>query len=251
MEILPVLRMLGALGVVLGLLVGALWAVRRFQIRLPGVGGTGGPGKRLELVERVSMDTRRSVALIRRDGREHLLLLAPEGNMVIEAGIQLDETDREAARIRAEQAEQAAAEAIEAAERARAEFRAMVDKASDRFGEVRRGARQRIAGSLVEVRENARKATRKAAEKAREAAERRRQGAAARVEDFGPAEAAPAVDPAESVAEPVSEPVDPIAAEAAPQAEGLFAGLVDDAQARTGRKSRRRRQPRTDKMDGE
>ena len=115
MEILPVLRMLGALGVVLGLLAGALWAVRRFQIRLPGVAGTGGPTRRLELVERVSMDTRRSVALVRRDGREHLLLLAPEGNMVIETGIQLDDADREAARIRAEQAEQAAADAAEAA----------------------------------------------------------------------------------------------------------------------------------------
>jgi flagellar biogenesis protein FliO len=237
MEILPVLRMLGALGVVLGLLVGALWAVRRFQIRLPGVAGGGGPGRRLELVERVSMDARRSVALVRRDGREHLLLLAPEGNMVIESGIRQDETDREAARIRAEQAEQAAAAAAEAAERSRAEFKALVDKASDRLGEVRRSTREHISGGLVGVREGARKAARKAADKAREAAERRREGRAARVEDFGPPQpqAHPSVEPP---------------AVAGPAPEGLFAGLVDEAQAKPARKPRRPRQARPDKTGG-
>ena len=77
MDILPLLRMLGALGVVLGLLVGALWAVRRFQIRLPGVAGAGGPSRRLELVERVSMDTRRSVALVRRGWTVRALVRDP------------------------------------------------------------------------------------------------------------------------------------------------------------------------------
>jgi hypothetical protein len=212
--------------------------VRRFQIRLPGVAGGGGPGRRLELVERVSMDARRSVALVRRDGREHLLLLAPEGNMVIESGIRQDEADREAARIRAEQAEQAAAAAAEAAERSRAEFKAMVDKASDRLGEVRRTTREHISGGLVGVREGARKAARKAADKAREAAERRREGRGGRVEDFGPPQ--PEVPP--SVEAP---------AEARPAPEGLFAGLVDEAQAKPARKPRRPRQARTDKTGGQ
>ena len=238
MEILPVLRMLGALGVVLGLLAGALWAVRRFQIRLPGVAGTGGPTRRLELVERVSMDTRRSVALVRRDGREHLLLLAPEGNMVIETGIQLDDADREAARIRAEQAEQAAADAAEAAERARAEFRAMVDKAADRFGEVRRGAGEKIAGRLGPVRDGVREGARKAAQKAREAAERRRAGRNALIADGVTEAVAEAEEP--FIAIPDESPAGQ-AAPAAPPTDGLFAGMVDDARQARPRRQRRRK----------
>jgi flagellar biogenesis protein FliO len=233
MEILPLLRMLGALGVVLGLLVGALWAVRRFQIRLPGIAGAGGPSRRLELVERVSMDTRRSVALVRRDGREHLLLLAPEGNMVIESGIIQDETDRDAARIRAEQAEQAAAEAAEAAERARAEFQAMVERTTRRLGEVGEGARRTIAGGLSGVREGARIAadkTREAAEKARQAAERRRSGPAA----IGDPAAEPSAEESQAVEAVPAQPVP-----ATPQT-GLFAGLVDEARAEPKPRPRRR-----------
>ncbi|MDB5720636.1 MAG: hypothetical protein JWP15_1254 [Alphaproteobacteria bacterium] len=143
MDILPLLRMLGALGVVLGLLVGALWIVRRFQIRLPGAVGAGGHGRRLELVERLSMDSRRSIALVRRDGREHLLLLGPEGNLVIESNILQDSIDADASTARSRAAEAAAAAAAEAAARSRAEFRAMVDKAVERLDEVKQGARER------------------------------------------------------------------------------------------------------------
>jgi len=84
-DFLALLRTLGALGVVLGLLVGALWLVRRFNIRLPGgvvMGGTG--ERRLAVVERLPIDARRSVALIRRDDSEHLVLIAPEGLLLLE-----------------------------------------------------------------------------------------------------------------------------------------------------------------------
>lgn len=81
------LRTLGALGLVLGMLAGALWVVRRYDIKLPGrVSGTG--RKRVELVERLSVDAKRSVALIRRDGCEHLVLIGPDGHAVLETGIQ-------------------------------------------------------------------------------------------------------------------------------------------------------------------
>ena len=40
-----------------------------------------GAGRRVELIERLPLDARRSVALIRRDGREHLILLGPEGGV--------------------------------------------------------------------------------------------------------------------------------------------------------------------------
>lgn len=86
MDLLSLLRTLGGLAVVLGLLAGALWAVRRYDIKLPGRIG-GGPVRRLELVERLAIDGKRTVALIRRDGCEHLVLLDPAGAVVIEGGV--------------------------------------------------------------------------------------------------------------------------------------------------------------------
>lgn len=105
MDLMPLLRMLGALSIVLGLLAGAPWAVRRLGVRLPGAVGAGGPGKRIELVERLGLDGKRSVALIRRDGREHLLLLGPEGPLVIETSIVRDEFDLATAKVIADKAD--------------------------------------------------------------------------------------------------------------------------------------------------
>ena len=86
MTLLPLLRMVGALVLVLGGLAGALWAMRRFDLRLPGrIGLAPRPDRRLALVERLAVDPRRSLVLVRRDGREHLLLIAPEGHVVVEA----------------------------------------------------------------------------------------------------------------------------------------------------------------------
>lgn len=84
------LRTLGGLGIVLGLLAGALWAVRRYDIALPGrVGRTGGD-RRLALVERVQIDAKRSLVLVRRDGCEHLFVLLPDRVAVLETGIVRD-----------------------------------------------------------------------------------------------------------------------------------------------------------------
>ena len=86
MELLPLLRTLGALGLVLGLLAGALWAVRRYDLKLPGR-VTAARRQRIQLVERLAVDAKRSIALIRRDGCEHLILIGPDGDLVIETGI--------------------------------------------------------------------------------------------------------------------------------------------------------------------
>jgi flagellar biogenesis protein FliO len=86
MDILSMIRTIGALGVVLGMLAGALWAVRRYDIKLPGR-VSGSARKRVELVERLAVDAKRSVALIRRDGCEHLILIGPEGHVTLETGI--------------------------------------------------------------------------------------------------------------------------------------------------------------------
>ncbi|QDX25786.1 FliO/MopB family protein [Sphingomonas suaedae] len=86
MTILALLRMFGALAIVLGLLAGSLWAVRRFNLRLPGrIGGGGVDERRLAVVERLSVDPKRSLLLVRRDNVEHLVLMAPEGNVVLTA----------------------------------------------------------------------------------------------------------------------------------------------------------------------
>jgi flagellar protein FliO/FliZ len=94
MDILSLLRTLGGLGIVLGLLAGGLWVVRRYDIRLPGRIG-GGPARRLELVERLTVDAKRSVALIRRDGCEHLIFIDPSGAVVVETGIPCSLPDHE------------------------------------------------------------------------------------------------------------------------------------------------------------
>lgn len=124
MDVFTLVRMLGALLLVLGLMAVALYVVRRYDIRLPGRVG-GGAQRRLELVEKTALDTRRSVALLRRDGREHLILIAPEGNMVIESGIIRDAIDREAEAERVAAAEEARAAAEAAMAETRAELAAM------------------------------------------------------------------------------------------------------------------------------
>lgn len=89
MDPMSFLRMMGSLAVVLGLLLGALWLVRRYEIRLPQGWITGlparGQARRMAVVERLALDTRRTVALIRVDDREHMVLIAPEGLLTLES----------------------------------------------------------------------------------------------------------------------------------------------------------------------
>jgi flagellar protein FliO/FliZ len=87
MDAASLLRTMGSLGAVLGLLCLALWTIRRYNICLPGTVPARGE-RRLAVIERIALDHRRSVALIRRDGREHLILIAPEGHQIVESGIE-------------------------------------------------------------------------------------------------------------------------------------------------------------------
>lgn len=87
MTALALMRMLGALALVLALLGGALWMVRRFDLRLPSrICRRSARTRRLEVVERLSVDPKRMLLLVRRDAAEHLVLMAPEGNLLIHAG---------------------------------------------------------------------------------------------------------------------------------------------------------------------
>ncbi len=86
MELFGVLRATGALLTVLGLLVGAVWLARRYGLALPALAGGASP-RRLALVERLAIDGRSSIVLLRRDGTEHLVLLAASGATIIESGV--------------------------------------------------------------------------------------------------------------------------------------------------------------------
>lgn len=84
METLDYLRFLLALAAVVGLIAGAAWAARRFGLA-PKVSGMG--GGRLGIVAVQSIDTRRKLVLVRRDDREHLIIVSPTAETVIESGI--------------------------------------------------------------------------------------------------------------------------------------------------------------------
>jgi flagellar biogenesis protein FliO len=84
MDLLSLVRMLGTLALLLGALWAALWAVRRYDVRLPGRMG-GGAARRLQLVDRLVVDARRSILLVRRDDAEHLLLIGPDHALLVES----------------------------------------------------------------------------------------------------------------------------------------------------------------------
>lgn len=86
MELDTYFRFLLALVLVLGLIGGLTWAARRF-----GFGGqltpNAGKNARLSVVEVKVLDSRRKLVLLRRDGCEHLVLLGPNQDLLVEAGI--------------------------------------------------------------------------------------------------------------------------------------------------------------------
>lgn len=80
------LRFLLALIAVLGLIGLFAWIARRF--RLGGLAGATTNSGRLDVIETLPIDGRQRLLLIRRDDREHLLLIGQERSMVIENGIE-------------------------------------------------------------------------------------------------------------------------------------------------------------------
>jgi flagellar protein FliO/FliZ len=86
MEYEVYIRFLLALVLVLGLIGALTWAARRF-----GLGGQLAPNAsknpRLSVVEVKALDSRRKLVLLRRDGSEHLVLLGPNQDLLVESGI--------------------------------------------------------------------------------------------------------------------------------------------------------------------
>lgn len=69
-----VLALMGLLG----------WIMRRFNNAQQGFSGK---DKRLAIIEQKMIDPRHKMVLIRRDDKEHLVILSQNGNTVVEAGI--------------------------------------------------------------------------------------------------------------------------------------------------------------------
>jgi flagellar protein FliO/FliZ len=83
MDAVLLLRAAGALATVLGLLVGGLWLYRRYGDRIGMPTPRLRPQARLAVVERLMLEPRRSLVLVRRDSREYLLLLGPDSAQIV------------------------------------------------------------------------------------------------------------------------------------------------------------------------
>ncbi len=80
-DVETLLRFAIALAVVLALIAGLAWIGRRQ------FGGSPRGGRRLRVIEAAAIDSRSRVVLVRRDEREHLILVHPGGASVVESGI--------------------------------------------------------------------------------------------------------------------------------------------------------------------
>ncbi len=81
MDPLDTLRAIGALILVLGIIFGLAWALRRYGSK---IGVT--PGTRtddLQVVSWKSLDVRRKLAVVRWGDTEHLLCIGPTGDCVV------------------------------------------------------------------------------------------------------------------------------------------------------------------------
>ncbi len=78
------IRFAAALALVVAMMVGLGLVMRRINA---GSGFVPGQKRRLKIVEMMNLDHRRRLFLIRRDDREHLVILGPTGETVVESGI--------------------------------------------------------------------------------------------------------------------------------------------------------------------
>ena len=86
MDILLYAKYLMVLIFVLGLIGLLTYVVRRFGF-IPMAEKTKNTKKRLAITQMIGLDAKRRLILIRRDNKEHLLLLGPDGDTVIETDI--------------------------------------------------------------------------------------------------------------------------------------------------------------------
>lgn len=85
MDMSAYIQMMAALLFVLALM-GLLWlGLRRFGLVAPGQ--TPGTPRRLRVIETLSLSTQHRAILIERDAVQHLVIIGPNGETVVETGI--------------------------------------------------------------------------------------------------------------------------------------------------------------------
>ncbi len=80
MDQVDYLRFIAALILVLGLILGLTWAIRRYGPQA--MGGAGGGKRRLAVIETLTLDAKHRLVLIRKDDRDHLLLLGGAAQVI-------------------------------------------------------------------------------------------------------------------------------------------------------------------------
>ena len=78
------IKFFAALTLVIGLMGGLALILKRLQLGGPIKTGS---ARRLKILEILQLDSRRKAILLRRDDKEHLVILGPNGETVIESGI--------------------------------------------------------------------------------------------------------------------------------------------------------------------
>lgn len=91
MEPVQYLKYIVGLLVVLGLIALITLLARRFGM-VPRVTRDPSSPKRLSVTDVIAIDAKRRLVLVKRDDREHLLLLGPERDLVVEQNIPIKNT---------------------------------------------------------------------------------------------------------------------------------------------------------------
>lgn len=79
-------RFVAALLFVLALIAFATWLAKRFGLG-GGINAAKRGARRLQITEALTVDAKHRAVLIRRDNVEHLVLIGPTGDVVVETGI--------------------------------------------------------------------------------------------------------------------------------------------------------------------
>jgi len=81
------LRLILAFSVVLALMAGLAVVLKYVSTRGHFLSLSSGRTRRLKIVESLALDTRRRFVILNCDGREHLLLLSPNQDIVVETNL--------------------------------------------------------------------------------------------------------------------------------------------------------------------
>ena len=89
---MQIIKFIASLTFVLALMGGLFLTLKRIQTKGPMKMGY---ARRLKIMEVLQLDSRRRAILLRRDDKEHLVILGPSSETVIEAGIINDNATNE------------------------------------------------------------------------------------------------------------------------------------------------------------